>query len=137
VPVIKELRYLFTRFYMFCMVPGVQDSMEGCPKSQAVNLALLCLMGLLTVLLFFGYVAIKGCLKSIKKANVLELRGTLQSDERFQALQQELLEESKKRHAKLKECSTETPSQSSRAALLLPNTQQHHRDSDNITETSC
>jgi hypothetical protein len=137
VPVIKELRYLFTRFYMFCMLPGVQDSMEGCPESQAVNLALLCLTGLMTVILFFGYVAIKGCLKSTKKAKVLELRGTLHSDERFQALQQELLAESKKRHATPNERATKTPPQSSRAALLLPNTQQQHRNSDSITEAVC
>lgn len=141
VPVVKELRYLFTRFYMFCMVPGIQDSMEGCPASQALNLALLCLTGLMTVLLFFGYVAIKGCLKSTKKAKILELRGTLHSDEKFLALQQELLVESlsntRRRRAKPKEWSTAKSSRSSRASPLQSNEQHQHRAIDTIMEVGC
>jgi hypothetical protein len=31
---LKELRYLFMRFYFFCSIPSVQDMMEGCPDSD-------------------------------------------------------------------------------------------------------
>jgi hypothetical protein len=31
---LKELRYLFSRFYLFCMIPFVQDGMEGCPDED-------------------------------------------------------------------------------------------------------
>lgn len=52
VPGLKELRYLFSRFYFWCMVPGVQDQMEGCPADSGLNLFYLCLSGLLGVFLF-------------------------------------------------------------------------------------
>ncbi len=35
IPVIKELWYLFPRFYFWCMIPDLQDQMEGCPKLDA------------------------------------------------------------------------------------------------------
>jgi hypothetical protein len=31
---LRELRYLFARFYLFCMIPFVQDGMEGCPDED-------------------------------------------------------------------------------------------------------
>merc|ERR1711966_27340 len=31
---VKELRYLFARFYLWCRVPGVKDAMEGCPADD-------------------------------------------------------------------------------------------------------
>jgi hypothetical protein len=77
VPVIKELRYLFARFYMFCMVPGVQDELDGCPESEALNLALLCLTGLMMVLLFFCHVAIRRCFKAVDKVAEVEHRASL------------------------------------------------------------
>ena len=33
-PIVKELRYLFPRFYMWCMLPGVENFMEGCPENE-------------------------------------------------------------------------------------------------------
>lgn len=36
VPGLKSLRYLFSRFYLFCMTPGVDDLMEGCPESNTL-----------------------------------------------------------------------------------------------------
>eukprot|EP00565_Helicotheca_tamesis_P009415 CAMPEP_0185737026 /NCGR_PEP_ID=MMETSP1171-20130828/29465_1 /TAXON_ID=374046 /ORGANISM="Helicotheca tamensis, Strain CCMP826" /LENGTH=429 /DNA_ID=CAMNT_0028407833 /DNA_START=265 /DNA_END=1554 /DNA_ORIENTATION=- len=38
---LKGLRYLFSRFYFWCMVPGVQDEMEGCPEEDLNFLALI------------------------------------------------------------------------------------------------
>jgi len=31
---VKELRYLFARFYLWCRVPGVKESMEDCPDDD-------------------------------------------------------------------------------------------------------
>ncbi|CAB9525677.1 expressed unknown protein [Seminavis robusta] len=90
VPVVKELRYLFARFYFWCMVPGAQEYMEGCPENETLNILLMCLTGLGTVFLFVIFVAIKNCLKSTKKAKVVERRDTLQKDAGFQALVEEL-----------------------------------------------
>lgn len=50
---VKELRYLFSRFYFWCMVPGVEDFMDGCPESD-VNLLYLVLSGILGIVLFIA-----------------------------------------------------------------------------------
>jgi len=34
VPGVKALRYLFARFYLWCRVPGVRESMEECPDDD-------------------------------------------------------------------------------------------------------
>lgn len=52
IPGLKELRYLFSRFYFWCIIPGVQDSMEGCPAKLGELY-----MGLTSVMvsiIFFG-----------------------------------------------------------------------------------
>jgi len=36
IPGLQGLKYLFPRFYLWCMLPGVQDLMEGCPESNAL-----------------------------------------------------------------------------------------------------
>jgi hypothetical protein len=41
VSVIKELRYIFPRFYLWCILPGVMDQIEDCPPE---NLNTLCLI---------------------------------------------------------------------------------------------
>jgi energy-coupling factor transporter ATP-binding protein EcfA2 len=43
-PIIKELRYLYPRFYFWCMLPDIQDRMEGCPDER-LNLTLLLITG--------------------------------------------------------------------------------------------
>lgn len=47
---IKELRYLFARFYFWCMLPDVGDDMEGCPDN--LNLLYLILSALVGLVLF-------------------------------------------------------------------------------------
>jgi hypothetical protein len=36
VSVVKELRYLFPRYYFWCMVPGIQENMEECPVDDVI-----------------------------------------------------------------------------------------------------
>ena len=31
---VKELRYLFARFYLWCRLPGVKEFMEKCPDDD-------------------------------------------------------------------------------------------------------
>ena len=31
---VKELRFLFARFYLWCRLPGVKDYMEDCPDDD-------------------------------------------------------------------------------------------------------
>lgn len=50
----KELRYLFSRFYFWCMIPGVQDDMDNCPPSD-VNIVYMILSALIGVTLFLIY----------------------------------------------------------------------------------
>jgi ABC-type lipoprotein export system ATPase subunit len=61
---IKALRYLFSRFYFWCMVPYVKESMEGCPDDDLLILYLI-LSALLGVFLFL---VVDICLR-LKKRN--------------------------------------------------------------------
>lgn len=53
---LKELRYLFSRFYLWCMLPDGMG-MEGCPESN--NLLYLVLSSLLVPFLFGTYMFVK------------------------------------------------------------------------------
>jgi hypothetical protein len=87
-PVLKELRYLISRFYFWCIVPGVQDDMEGCPTNPSVNMLLLCLTGLLTVILFFVYYAVVPRIRrTLHHAKKQEHHKSLQNNPDFEALQ--------------------------------------------------
>lgn len=58
---VKDLRYLFPRFFFWCMVPGVQDLMEGCPNNEYLMLyiAISGCIGLVLFLFFMGFVSLK------------------------------------------------------------------------------
>ena len=62
VPGLKVMRYTFARFYFWCMLPGVQDSMEGCP-AENVNLLYLVLSSLVGVFIF----AMLGLISKLRK----------------------------------------------------------------------
>lgn len=86
VAVLKEFRYTFSRFYFWCMIPGIQDDMEGCP-AEALNFALLILTGVMGIFLFAAYYIAIRCWssrKQMKKAN--KLRQSLM-DAEFHELQ--------------------------------------------------
>jgi hypothetical protein len=63
-PVLKEFRYLYPRFYFWCMLPGVEDLMEGCLDHTA-NIGLTIFMGQLGVILAAIYCAV---INSMKKS---------------------------------------------------------------------
>jgi hypothetical protein len=95
---IKELRYIFSRFYFWCMVPGVQDDMEGCPDED-LNILYLILSGFIGVVLFI-VVKITNSLSA--KRHDLEEAGKLADmlDDDFQDLQIQLFGEKGLRHFK-------------------------------------
>jgi hypothetical protein len=95
---IKELRYLFSRFYFWCMVPGVMDDMEGCPDED-LNMLYLVLSGFMGPVLFL---LVKSFLKVSKKQKSMHEMEKIADmlDEEFEALQIELFGEKGLRHFK-------------------------------------
>ena len=89
---LKELRYLFTRFYFYCSIPVVQDSMEGCPDSD-LNTLYLVLSGFIFTVMFVAYKAYRLALKSITKKKNISHKNKLKDSE-FRDLQVELYGES-------------------------------------------
>lgn len=89
---LKELRYLFPRFYFWCAVPSVQDEMEGCPVQESTNVALLAITSLNFLFIFLIVQVVSRAKKSReskeKAKTVLKLL-----DEEFEALQIELFGE--------------------------------------------
>jgi hypothetical protein len=88
VPVLKELRYLFPRFYWWCIIPGVQDDMEGCPPEE-VNTIYMVLSAMLGLVLFLIYQTAKSMMRNATKKKKAEIQQNLK-DEEFRDLQIEL-----------------------------------------------
>jgi len=87
VPGLKALRFLFARFYFWCMVPGLQDDMEGCPADN--NLLYLVLTSLIFSVVFFGIRGLSNLKKKAKQKTVEKERNLLAADQGFLALQEE------------------------------------------------
>ena len=98
VEVIKELRFLFSRFYFWCEVPGVQDDMEGCPDED-LNILYLILSGFIGVVVFILVKTINGFTASAKNLEELGKKADMLDDE-FEELQVELFGEKGLRHFK-------------------------------------
>ncbi|EED87024.1 predicted protein [Thalassiosira pseudonana CCMP1335] len=88
---LKNLRYLFARYYLWCMTPGVQLSMEGCPESN--NLLYLVLSSLLTVFLFLAYMGVKQSYKKTHKVKAESSRRESMKTLAYAELQLELFGE--------------------------------------------
>ena len=90
VPGLKALRYLFSRFYFWCMIPSVEDSMEGCPSSETANMWYMILSSLVGVFVFVVVqVIFKIKNRVIKKKSNFKL-ASLMNDDEFHELQIEL-----------------------------------------------
>ena len=53
IAIVKELRYIFPRFYLWCELPGVDNLMEGCPATLELNTLYAVLSGCVYVFIFF------------------------------------------------------------------------------------
>jgi len=89
IPVLKELRYLFPRFYFWCMIPNLQDKMEGCPKSDASNLLYLILSAMSGLFLFLAVMTCFTLVTKLKMQKSTLMMNSLK-DNKFAELQAEL-----------------------------------------------
>jgi hypothetical protein len=94
-PVVKDLRYLFARFYLWCMVPGVQDDMEGCPVNHAVNMLLMTLSGTLYVWLFLAAMLARMVMSKARKAERKKARASIENSHQFQNLRSQMFDTTK------------------------------------------
>jgi hypothetical protein len=85
---VKDLRYLFSRFYWFCILPGVQDSMEGCPSDEVVMVYMV-LSAMLGLVVFLLYQSLKKIHRTVDSKNNSWKRNALK-DNGFRDLQVEL-----------------------------------------------
>jgi ABC-type lipoprotein export system ATPase subunit len=86
----KALRYLFPRFYFWCMIPGTLETMEGCPDNDTLNMLYMILTGLLGVVLFLIYQVIKNASRRSIKEQKSAKMNALKDDTEFVDLQIEL-----------------------------------------------
>lgn len=86
---LKELRYLFARFYFWCMIDGVSDDMENCPSTDSENMTYLILSSLIGLVLFLVIMGIAR-LRGGKKAKKDASKRNALKDEEFVDLQVEL-----------------------------------------------
>jgi ABC-type lipoprotein export system ATPase subunit len=90
IPGLKVLRYLFPRFYFWCMVPVVQDEMEGCPADEGLNLLYLVLSSMIGVGIFGMILTVGAFRKRFQTEQRLAARKLLIANSTFQELQKEL-----------------------------------------------
>mmetsp|Transcript_18760 Transcript_18760/g.40373 ORF Transcript_18760/g.40373 Transcript_18760/m.40373 type:complete len:481 (-) Transcript_18760:182-1624(-) len=82
---LKELRYLFSRFYWWCIVPGVQDDMEGCPDEDLNTLYMI--LASLVGLCIFLFVQMVGSIRYNKSDKKMSKLLESMQDEDFHQLQ--------------------------------------------------
>jgi len=58
---LKSLRYVFARFYFWCMVPSVDIRMEGCPSNDTVNVLLMILSSCISLWISLLVVFVQRC----------------------------------------------------------------------------
>jgi len=85
---LKALRYLFARFYFWCMIPGTQDSMEGCPADDLL-VPYMILSALLGLVIFLICEVVMGLRRSMTRKQETKKKNSLKDDE-FVDLQIEL-----------------------------------------------
>eukprot|EP00934_Nitzschia_sp_Nitz4_P003054 Nitzschia sp. Nitz4//scaffold250_size28497//13872//15478//NITZ4_008125-RA/size28497-processed-gene-0.18-mRNA-1//-1//CDS//3329544216//3044//frame0 len=86
---LKVLRFLFSRFYLWCMIPSTQDMMEGCPDDEGENLWYLCLSAFLGTFMFFFYQFVAMVLRRTAKKEEAKKKDSMK-DDAFIDLQVEL-----------------------------------------------
>jgi len=87
---VKALRYLFSRFYFWCIVPGVSDLMDGCPETENLSLGILVVVSFIPLILFTLAMMIKGLKQSLQKKNSQKKRNMFEKDKTFIELQKEI-----------------------------------------------
>jgi len=81
-------RYLFARFYFWCLIPGVGQLMQGCPSK--LTILYLILAGLVNVVIFLFVKLIFAIVDNRNKRKVMEDRKKSMMNEDFVELQTEL-----------------------------------------------
>ena len=76
-PGLKGLRFLFARFYFWCMVPSI-DGMEGCLENQGVNMVLMVFSSCISLWIFLVVALQKRC--AIKTASCRKQRWSTTCD---------------------------------------------------------
>lgn len=85
---LKALRYLFARFYFWCMIPGTKDSMEGCPSDDVLVLYMV-LSSFIGLVMFLLYQTIARMQRALSKKKENLKKDSMKDDE-FVDLQIEL-----------------------------------------------
>ena len=117
-------RYLFARFYFWCMIPGVGQLMQGCPEN--LTILYLILAGLLNVFLFLCVKLIFAIFDGRKQRKVLEDRKKSMMDGNFVELQKELFGD--KALKRFQHLSSMTSPQSSSSLTALAVTKEVEKD---------
>ena len=89
VSVLKELRYIYPRFYYWCMLPVVGDQMEGCPADNVIVLYMV-LSTFTGLFIFFSIIGVNALLKQRKQHGAEEKMAHAFEEKGFESLQKEL-----------------------------------------------
>lgn len=92
---VKELRFLFVRFYFWCIVPDVKDDMEGCPDEDVDIWVYMFLSGIMGLVLFvFAKIIVDQKEKSNMKKK-MEIAKDMNDTNEYRELERELFGDNK------------------------------------------
>ncbi|KAL7563047.1 hypothetical protein ACA910_007137 [Epithemia clementina (nom. ined.)] len=87
---VKELRYLFPRYYFWCLIPDVQDRMDGCPESETWTVVFMMLSSLAGLFLFIVLGLVHKIQQTSLEREQVHRREKIGKEEEFAHLQQAL-----------------------------------------------
>ena len=90
---LKWLRYAFPRFYLWCMLPGVDVLMEGCPASEKWTLIYLVLSSMLVPYLFGLFAVVREMTQAYGSLKKQSSRHGIMMSAEYMELQLELFGE--------------------------------------------
>ena len=86
---LKALRFLFSRFYLWCRLPGVKDMLEDCPaKSELTTYTIL--SGCLGLFLFLVLQAVRYCVAQARADKAQHKHEEIAQRPEYQQVQAEL-----------------------------------------------
>ena len=85
---LNNLRYLFSRFYLWCLIPGLNDQMEGCPDDYGI--LYLILSSLICLFIFLVCITVQKFRKQSNSKKEAETRRKSMVTTEFAELQVEL-----------------------------------------------
>lgn len=96
---IKGLRFLFSRFYLWCRLPRVKDNMDGCPSDDELTTYTI-LSGCIGLFLFLAFQSVRRFVAGVRAGKEKLLHDEIAQRPEYKQIQMELYKKAQNRSGK-------------------------------------